>query len=75
MSSLSTILVNRLVLNLRERGAKQLPTTIETAGRFQVALPLASPLTAALDDSRSKSLCPTNHIDGGGDGGDSDGDM
>jgi hypothetical protein len=39
MSSLATILVNRLVLNLRERAAIQLPTTVETAGRFQAALP------------------------------------
>jgi hypothetical protein len=40
MSSLSIILVNRLVLNLRERAVEQLPTTVETAGRFQAALPV-----------------------------------
>ena len=39
MSSLSVILVNRLVLNLRELHFKKLPTTVETAGRFQAALP------------------------------------
>ena len=39
MSSLSAILVNRLVLNLRELHDKKLPTTVETAGRFQAALP------------------------------------
>ncbi|KAI0272851.1 hypothetical protein BGY98DRAFT_153154 [Russula aff. rugulosa BPL654] len=38
---LATILVNRLVLNLRERAAtNQLPTTFESAGRFQAALPV-----------------------------------
>ncbi len=41
MSRLSTTLINRLVLNLRERAVKQLPTTIETLGRFQAALPVA----------------------------------
>jgi hypothetical protein len=62
MSSLSTILVNRLVLNLRERAVKQLPTTIETAGKFQAALPLASLTTAASNDIRSNFLlCPTKH--------------
>jgi len=44
MCSLSTILVNRLVLNLRERAAKQLPTTVETTGRFQAALPASRQL-------------------------------
>jgi hypothetical protein len=40
-SSLATILVNRLVLNLRERAAtNQLPTTFEPVGRFQAALPV-----------------------------------
>ena len=38
---LSTTLVTRLVLNLRERAVKQLPTTVETVGRFQAALPVA----------------------------------
>jgi hypothetical protein len=33
--------VTRLVLNLRERAVKQLPTTVETVGRFQAALPVA----------------------------------
>ena len=62
MSSLSTILVNRLVLNLRERAVEQLPTTIETAGKFQAALPLASLTTAASNDIRSNFLlCPTKH--------------
>ena len=46
MASLSTILVKRLVINLRERAVEQLPTTIETAGRFQAALPvLGQPLS------------------------------
>ena len=40
MSSLSSILVNRLVLNLRERAVKQLPVILETAGTFQAALPV-----------------------------------
>jgi hypothetical protein len=39
MSSLSIILVNRLVLNLRERAVNQLPTTFETTESFHVALP------------------------------------
>lgn len=38
---LSTTLVTRLVLNLRERAVKQLPTTVETVGRFEAALPVA----------------------------------
>ena len=33
------MLVNRLVLNLRERAVEQLPATVETVGRFQAALP------------------------------------
>lgn len=41
ISSLATILVNRLVLNLRERAASsQLPTALESAGRFRAALPV-----------------------------------
>jgi hypothetical protein len=39
MSSLSIILVNRLVLNLRERAVNKLPTTFETTESFHVALP------------------------------------
>lgn len=38
---LSTTLVTRLVLNLRERADKEIPTTVETVGRFQAALPVA----------------------------------
>jgi hypothetical protein len=38
---LSTTLVTRLVLNLRERAVKQLPITVETVGRFEAALPVA----------------------------------
>ena len=49
MSSLTTVLVNRLVLNLRERAVNKLPTTVETAGRFQAALPVMV--------SRQLSLC------------------
>ena len=46
ISSLSSILVNRLVFNLRELAVKQLPTTVETAGRFHAALPvLRQPLS------------------------------
>ncbi|KAI0280058.1 hypothetical protein BGY98DRAFT_378277 [Russula aff. rugulosa BPL654] len=41
---LAIILVNRLVLNLRERAVIQLPTTVETAGRFQAALPIKQSL-------------------------------
>lgn len=52
--SLATILVNRLVLNLRERAVNQLPTTVETAGRFQAALPDGL-TTAAINDIRSTS--------------------
>ena len=41
MTSLATILVNRLVLNLRERAAtNRLSATVESAGRFQAALPV-----------------------------------
>jgi hypothetical protein len=54
MSSLATILVNRLVLNLRERAVNQLPTTVETAGRFQAALP-DGPMAATINDTRSTS--------------------
>jgi hypothetical protein len=41
LSRLSTTLVPRLVLNLRERALSQLPTTVETERRFQAALPVA----------------------------------
>jgi hypothetical protein len=65
MSSLSTILVNCLVLNLRERTVKQLPTTVETVGTSQSAL--ASLTTATIDDIYPKSLLcpsrPTKQID------------
>jgi hypothetical protein len=44
MSSLSIILANRLVLNLRERAVKQLPGTVETTGKFQAALPVSRQL-------------------------------
>jgi hypothetical protein len=44
MSSLSTILVNRLVLNLRERAVKQLSMTVETEGSFEMALPVSREL-------------------------------
>ena len=69
ISSLSTILVNRLVLNLRERAVKQLPTTVETAGRFQAALPV---LRQSADsdfesDIDSKFLYPTKQIDNDSD--------
>jgi hypothetical protein len=40
------------VLNLRERAVKQLPTTVETVGRFQAALPVArQPLTSVQNHS------------------------
>ena len=46
MTSLSTILVNRLVMNLREQAVEKLPTTIETMGKFQADLPvLRAPLS------------------------------
>lgn len=41
VSRISTTLVTRLVLNLRERARSQLPTTVETEGKFQAALPVA----------------------------------
>ena len=41
MSRLSTTLVTRLVLNLRERAVSQIPTTVETERRFQAGLPIA----------------------------------
>jgi len=42
---LSTTLITRLVLNLREQNStlSDLPTTVETMGRFQAALPAAQP--------------------------------
>lgn len=46
-SRLSTTLVTRLVLNLRERAVLELPTTVETERRFQAALPVArNPMTS-----------------------------
>ena len=46
MTSLSTTLINRLVMNLREQAVEQLPRTIETMGRFQADLPvLRAPLS------------------------------
>ena len=53
MSSLAIILVNRLVLNLRERAVIQLPTTVETAGRFQAALPIKQSLQNDCLDNES----------------------
>ena len=43
MYRLSTTLVSRLVLNLREQNSvlEGLPTSIETQGEFQAALPIA----------------------------------
>jgi len=43
VSRLSTVLVSRLVFNLREQNSTlvHLPPTIETERRFQVALPVA----------------------------------
>lgn len=63
MSSLATILVNRLVLNLRERAVIQLPTTIETAGKFHAALPLRPPLPASDDALTFVPPFPTKQID------------
>ena len=40
MSSVTSILVNRLVFNLRERAVKKLPVTVETTGIFQTAFPV-----------------------------------
>ena len=59
MTSLSTILVNRLVLNLRERAVDQLPTTVETVGRFQAALPASRQLLSMTFD-RNPSLVRQN---------------
>jgi len=41
MNVLSSILVNRLVLNLREQAANQSPTTFETVGSFRAAIPVS----------------------------------
>ena len=41
VSRISTTLVTRLVLNLRERALSQLPTTVETERRWQAGLPVA----------------------------------
>ncbi|KAI0246214.1 hypothetical protein BJV78DRAFT_177528 [Lactifluus subvellereus] len=45
---LSTILISRLVLNLRERNSTLtgLSTTVETERRFRTALPAAGPITS-----------------------------
>ena len=43
------ILVNRLVLNVREQAVGQLPTAVETAGRSQAALPDGLATTAIND--------------------------
>ena len=50
VSRLSTTLVTRLVLNLREQNTilSDLPTTVETVGRFQAALPVAQPPIASV---------------------------
>lgn len=57
LSSLATILVNRLVLNLREQVVNQLlPTTFETPGKIQAVLPV----TIA-------SFFPEEQIDGDSD--------
>ena len=45
---LSTTLVSRLVLNLREQNfaLASVPTTVETEQRFQAALPAVGPITS-----------------------------
>ena len=60
ISSLATILVNRLVLNLREQAVIQLPTTVETAGKFRAALPLRQPLLTLNDAVTFVPPLPTN---------------
>ncbi|KAH9953074.1 hypothetical protein BC827DRAFT_1273858 [Russula dissimulans] len=60
---LSSTLVSRLVLNLREQKvalAQQLPTTIETEHRFQAALPVAR---ESLVVENLPSFHPNNSID------------
>lgn len=52
VSRVSTTLVNRLVLNLRERALSQLPTTVETERRWQAGLPVARrPMTSVRNPS------------------------
>ena len=48
MYRLSTTLVSRLVLNLREQNSALtgLPTTVETERRFQMGLPVPGPVTS-----------------------------
>jgi hypothetical protein len=52
VSRISTTLVTRLVLNLRERALSQLPTTVETERRWQAGLPVARrPMTSIQNPS------------------------
>ncbi|KAH9953086.1 hypothetical protein BC827DRAFT_193856 [Russula dissimulans] len=57
---LSTTLVSRMVLNLREQNSAvvNLPTTVETEHRFQAALPRAQQSTTSVGDS--PSVCPSD---------------
>jgi len=50
---ISTTLVTRLVLNLRERAVSQLPTTVETERRFQAGLPVARRAVASVQTPSS----------------------
>ena len=53
LSRISTTLVTRLVLNLRERAVLQLPTTVETERRFQAGLPVARRPVASVQNPSS----------------------
>jgi len=62
---LSTTLVSRLVLNLRERNSTLagLPTTMESERRFEAALPAAQQAVASVGNipsaQQNKSICET----------------
>jgi len=62
---LSTTLVSRLVLNLRERNSTLagLPTTMESERKFEAALPAAQQADASVGNvpsaQQNKSICET----------------
>jgi hypothetical protein len=64
MYRISTTLVNRLVLNIRERSSalEGLLVTVETTGKFQAALPVARTtnpwdiISVEVDESTSETV-------------------
>jgi len=60
---LSITLVTRLVLNLREQNStlSDLPTTVETIGRFHAALPVARPPMTPVGNLPSASVNDSNY--------------